>query len=47
MKILCTNFHASIIKCTNLIFIAAKQPDYDVTIASVAIETVLSWWLSL
>ena len=28
MKILCTNFYASIIKCTNLIFIAAKQPDY-------------------
>ena len=29
MKILCTNFHASIMKCTNLIFFAAKQPDYD------------------
>ena len=28
MKILCTNVHASIMKCTNLIFIAAKQPDY-------------------
>ena len=29
MKILCTNFYASIIKCTNLIFFAAKQPDYN------------------
>ena len=29
MKILCTNFHASIIKCTNFILFAAKQPDYE------------------
>ena len=28
MKILCTNFHASIIKCTNLMVFAAKLPDY-------------------